>query len=332
MNLGSWSALKSVIFFMIVEILVTARRRGWWSVEILGWIGPMTTFLDDDAVTARLDAATAVAAMRAALVAAHRGELDAPPRVHAGVATFTAGRLAGRWYGYRSYDTHLGGDQVVAVHAEPSGTLAGIAVGRELGALRTGALGGAAVDAMARPEASTLGLIGTGRQAWTQLWAIAAVRTLTDVAVHSRSEAARSVFAERAVAELGVPARAVGTPAEAVAHRDIVVLATSAGSPVLEAGWLWPGTAVTTVGPKQIGRAEFGPDLPARAALVVSDSVAQLNAYDPPAVLADRPVVPLGAVIAGEHPGREDADQITVYASVGLAGTEPYLLAHLLGL
>jgi len=100
----------------------------------------------------------------------------------------------------------------------------------------------------------------------------------------------------------------------------------------VEAAWLAAGTAVTTVGPKQVGRSEFGPDLPARADLIVTDSPAQLGAYDPPALLAGADVVGLGAVLAGEHPGRTSAEQITLYESVGLAGTEPYLLAELLGL
>jgi len=292
----------------------------------------MPIVFDDDTVISGLDPVTAVEAMRQALLAAHRGELDAPPRVHAGVLTFTAGRLPGRWYGYRSYDTHLGGQQIVAVHAEPGGELAGVAVGSALGEYRTGALGGAAVDALARSDATTVGVLGTGRQAWTQLWAIAAVRPLTDVVVYSRLRDHRADFADRVNDDLGVPARVADTPRDAVAGRDIVVLATSSPVPVLDAAWLSPGTAVTTVGPKQIGRAEFGPDLPRAAQLIATDSPAQLAAYDPPALLADTPAVHLGAILAGSHPGRTTDDEITLFASVGLAGTEPYLLATLLGL
>jgi len=292
----------------------------------------MTAVLDDAAISARLDAATAVRAMRDALVAAHRGDLLAPPRVHAGALTFTAGRLPGRWYGYRAYDTHLGGQQLVVVHTEPDGKLAGIAVGSALGAYRTGALGGAAVDALARPEATTLGIVGAGRQAWTQLWAISAVRPIADVAVFSRDPARREAFAARARADLGTPARSVGTARDAVADRDIVVLATSSPTPVLDAAWLSSGTAVTTVGPKQTARAEFGRDLPARAKLTVTDSPDQLGAYDPPALLAAAPAIHLGAILATDHPGRTSPDDITLYASVGLAGTEPYLLARLLGI
>jgi alanine dehydrogenase len=292
----------------------------------------MTIVLDDEAVAARLDAAAAVGVMRKALIAAHRGELVAPARVQAAGVMFTVGRLPGRWYGYRSYDVEVGGDQVVTVHAEPDGRLAGVAVGSLLGALRTGALGGAAADAMARADASTVGVVGAGRQAWTQLWAVAAVRHLTDVAVFARDPERWAAFAARAVAELGVPARPVSSAEAAVRDRDIVVLATSAAEPVVSAAWLAPGTALTTVGPKQVGRAEFGPDLPARADLVVTDSLAQLDGYQPRALLAGADAVALGAVLAGDHPGRTSAEQVTLYASVGLAGTEPFLLAHLLGI
>jgi ornithine cyclodeaminase/alanine dehydrogenase-like protein (mu-crystallin family) len=292
----------------------------------------MTIVLDDDAVTARLRPGPAVAAMRSAVLAAYRGELIAPPRVHADVLTFTAGRLPGRWYGYRSYDTHAGGQQVVAVHAEPSGDLAGLAVGSALGACRTGALGGAAADVLARPDAATAGVVGAGRQAWTQLWALCAVRQLTDVVIYSPTPRRRDALAARVQADLGIASHATGNAREAVTGRDIVVLATSSAVPVLDANWLSPGTAVTTVGPKQAGCAEFGPDLPARADLIVTDSLPQLRAYDPPALLASTPAVPLGAVLAAEHPGRTHADAVTIYASVGLAGTEPYLLADLLGL
>jgi ornithine cyclodeaminase len=291
----------------------------------------MTSMLDDEAIGARLDPATAVGVMRRALVAAYRGELVSPARVHAAGVAFTVGRLRGRWYGYRSYDVEVGGDQLVTVTTEPDGRLAGVAVGSRLGALRTGALGGAAADAMARADASTAGVVGAGRQAWTQLWAVAAVRHLTDVAVFARDPGRRSAFAERAAAELGVPARPVASAEDAVRDRDIVVLATSASEPVVSAAWIAPGTAVTTVGPKQVGRAEFGPDLPARADLIVTDSPAQLDGYDPPALLQGFDAVHLGAVLVGDHPGRTSAGQVTLYASVGLAGTEPFLLAHLLG-
>ncbi len=107
-------------------------------------------------------------------------------------------------------------------------------------------------------------------------------------------------------AELGIAARAVDTAREAVRDRDVVVLATTSPTPVLSAADLRPGTHVNAVGFKQLDRAEFGTDLLDAATVLASAT--------------------WGAVLAGTAPGRTDADQISVFCSVGLAGTEVFLL------
>ncbi|MBY8871076.1 ornithine cyclodeaminase family protein [Micromonospora sp. PLK6-60] len=299
----------------------------------------MTLFLSDEDVTAAVDAPLAVAAMRDALLAAYEGRLIAPPRAAAplggGRLVLTAGHLTGEWYGFRSYDTfgHPYGEQLVVLHDAGSGAVRAIAVGEELGSRRTGGLGGVAVDALARPDAATLGVVGSGRQAWTQVWAAAAVRPLREVTVHSRSAARREAFAARVRSELGVPARAVGTAAEAVRDRDVVVLATTSVTPVLAAADLAPGTHLNAVGFKQVDRHEFGPDLLDAADLLVTDSPAQAAGYVPPMLAAVEPYAgrlrDLGAVLAGAVPGRTGADQISVFCSTGLAGTEVFLLDRL---
>ncbi|MDM4723130.1 ornithine cyclodeaminase family protein [Micromonospora sp. WMMA1363] len=299
----------------------------------------MPLFFSDPEVTAALDAPRTVAAMRDALRAAHDGRLVAPPRAVAalggGRMVLTAGHLVGEWYGFRSYDTfgHPCGDQVVVLHDGRTGAVRAIAVGEELGSRRTGGLGGVAVDTLARPDAATLGVIGSGHQAWTQVWAAAAVRPLREVTVHSRSVARREGFAARVRAELGVPARAVASARAAVTDRDVVVLATTSTVPVLAAGDLAPGTHVNAVGFKQVDRHEFGTDLLDRADVLVTDSSAQAGAYDPPMLAALAPYAgrlrDLGAVLAGAVPGRTSADQVSVFCSTGLAGTEVFLLDHL---
>ncbi|MEU7995070.1 ornithine cyclodeaminase family protein [Micromonospora sp. NPDC049060] len=301
----------------------------------------MPLLFSDPEVAAALDAPTTVAAMRDALLAAYAGRLVAPPRAAAplggGRMVLTAGHLTGEWYGYRSYDTfgHPESEQVVVLHDGRTGAVRAVAVGEELGSRRTGGLGGVAVDALARPDAATLGVIGSGGQAWTQVWAAAAVRPLREVTVHSRSVARRESFAARIRAELGVPARAVDSARAAVRNRDVVVLATTAVGPVLDAADLAPGTHVNTVGFKQVDRHEFGTDLLDAADLLVTDSPAQAAAYDPP-MLATLPAYAgrlrdLGAVLAGADPGRTGADQVSVFCSTGLAGTEVFLLDRLVG-
>ncbi|WP_202873555.1 ornithine cyclodeaminase family protein [Kribbella speibonae] len=296
--------------------------------------------LTDADIRERLTAPDAVAWMRDAILAAHDGRLHTPPRVHAelgaGNLVFTTGALEGEWYGYRSYDTFPTdpGSQMVVVHDWTSGDVRGVAVGNELGPRRVGAIGAVAVDALANPAATSLGLVGAGPQAWTQLWAISAVRTLSEVRVFSRDPVRRNAFVARVSEELGLPAVAAGSAQEAVEGQDLVVLATSSPTPVLEADWIAPGAYVTTLGPKQVGRAEFGPDLVARADVAVTDSVAQTSAYDPPFVLAGTPqherLTSLGAVLAGDAPGRRSPDQTVIFCSVGLAGTEAFLLARLI--
>lgn len=302
-------------------------------------MGVMTVLFSDEDVAAAVDAPLTVAAMRDALLAAHDGRLIAPPRASAplggGRMVLTAGHLTGEWYGFRSYDTfgHPESGQVVALHDATTGAVRAIAVGEELGSRRTGGLGGVAVDALARPDAATLGVVGSGRQAWTQVWAAAAVRPLREVTVHSRSAARREAFAARVRGELGVPARAVDSAAAAVRDRDLVVIATTSTTPVLAAADLAPGTHVNTVGFKQVDRHEFGTDLLDAADLLVTDSPGQAAAYAPPMLAAVEPYAgrlrDLGAVLAGAVPGRTGADQLSVFCSTGLAGTEVFLLDRL---
>ncbi|MFD7160248.1 hypothetical protein ACFV9C_37055 [Kribbella sp. NPDC059898] len=243
---------------------------------------------------------------------------------------FTTGALEGEWFGYRSYDSFGGvpGERVVVVQDWASGVVRGVALGNELGLRRVGAIGAVAVDALADPQASTLGLIGAGAQAFTQLWAIGAVRRLSGVRVYSRDPERRMSFVRKVSEDLGLRIEAVGSAREAVEGANLVVLATSSATKVIEPQWIADGAFVTTLGPKQVGRAEFGPELIDRADLAVTDSVAQTSAYDPPYILAGTPqherLVGLGEVLDERPAGRT-----VVFCSVGLAGTEAYLLARL---
>jgi ornithine cyclodeaminase/alanine dehydrogenase-like protein (mu-crystallin family) len=295
--------------------------------------------LDDEALRARLDAGRAVAAIRQAVIDSERGAMVTPPRVFADLGTgrlvFTAGERAGAWFGYRSYDTFdvEPGEQVTVLHNAGDGRVAAIAVGSELGPRRTGATGGVAADVLARPGPARAAMIGTGTQAWTQLWAINAVRELEQVLVWSRDPSRRADFARRARDDLGIKAREAASAEQAVRESDLVVLATSSGTPVISAGWVRPGSHVTTLGPKQQGRAEFGADLAERADVLATDSVAQVRSYQPPFVLSGTPhmdrLVSLGSVIEGSSQGRVSPGQVTLFCSVGLAGTEVHLLAAL---
>src|SRR5262245_16786691 len=139
--------------------------------------------LDDAAVAARITPGLAVVVARDAILAAHRGELVGPPRTVAPAGdtnlTFTVGGLRGGPTGFRAYGTRpwpRTSDQLVVVWG-PDARIRGIVVGDTLGPLRTGALGGVALDLLAPQPLPVLAMVGTGTQAWTQLWAATAVRS-----------------------------------------------------------------------------------------------------------------------------------------------------------
>ncbi|MFG3120499.1 ornithine cyclodeaminase family protein [Streptomyces sp. NPDC048201] len=295
---------------------------------------PVPVF-DDTDVRDRLGAGTAVRAMRAAILAHHEGTVQAPPRVRAdlggGHLVFTAGHLREQGlFGFRAYDTLVGAEQLVAVWDARDGSLAALVHGAELGARRTGAIGAVAVDVAAGPGPVRVGMVGAGTQAWTQLWALLAVREVAEVVVAARRPGRAEAFARRAADELGVRTRAARTVEDAVRDRDVVIVATNSAVPVLDAGWIAPGTHVNTVGPKTVSRHEVPAALARRASVVLTDSPAQAASYPEPHVFAVDAMVDLGAVLAGAVAARTDAGQITVFSSVGLAGTEVALAAALL--
>ena len=116
---------------------------------------------------------------------------------------------------------------------------------------------------------------------------------------------------------------------DAVRGRNVVVVATYSAVPVLDAGWIDAGTHVTTLGPKTVSRHEVPAGLADRAAVVLTDSVAQAAGYPEPHLFPVERMVGLGAVLAGAATGRTAPDQITVFCSVGLAGTEVAVAAAL---
>jgi ornithine cyclodeaminase/alanine dehydrogenase-like protein (mu-crystallin family) len=281
----------------------------------------------------------ALAAIDDAMMAMADGALVAPPRHRVafpsqGNLFFTIGgddRLAG----FRVYDTFDGPShtQITAVWATDTAELVGLVLGDRLGEIRTGAIGGLAVHRMSRAGATTVGIIGSGPQARSQLLAVAAVRPLTRVWQFSRSLANRESFCREMEALLGVPVEAATSAEAAVADADIVICATSSPRPVLDASWLKPGAHVSTVGPKTIAGHEVGTDVARRAAIIATDSLAQTRAYTDPFFLDDADaarMVELSAIVAGREPGRLSDADITLFCSVGLAGTEVFVAERLL--
>ncbi len=289
--------------------------------------------MGDDEVLG-LSAADAVSAMREAVLLTGDGRLSAPPRVRAQLDdldyVFTVGGVSGGPAGFRAYRVgEPAGDQLVAVWND-DGELECVVVGDELGGRRTGALGAVAADALARADAETVAVIGSGRQAWTQLWALRAVRRVGTVRIYSRDTTRRSRFAENVTRELGLAAEAVDGAGEAVRGADVIILATRSASPVIDATDVAAGTHVITVGPKTLDGHETPLELVDRARLITCDSPDQATAYGAPFFIDRGALVELSAVISGRHPGRQSPEEVTLHCSVGLAGTEVILAKRVL--
>jgi ornithine cyclodeaminase/alanine dehydrogenase len=206
-----------------------------------------------------------------------------------------------------------------------SGELLSILQSDRLGQMRTGAASGVATKHLAREDATTLGLYGAGWQAESQLEAIAAVRDLTRVIVHSRSEESRKAFAEKMSERLGMEVETTHS-ADEPAAQDIVVTATSAKEPVLLGEWLRPGAHVNAAGSNFLFKSEIDREVVRRASFVCVDSREELGleAGDLLNPLETGLIIPeaiyeLGQVIAGQIKGREGPEDITLFASQGLA-------------
>jgi ornithine cyclodeaminase/alanine dehydrogenase-like protein (mu-crystallin family) len=206
-----------------------------------------------------------------------------------------------------------------------SGELLSIMQSDKLGQLRTGAASGVATKHLAREDATTLGIYGAGWQAESQLEAITAAKNLDRIVVHSRTEESRKAFAGKMGERLGLEIETTPAPEEPAAQ-DIVVTMTSSVEPVLQGEWLKPGAHVNAAGSNFLFKTEIDRDVVKRASLVTVDSREELGleagnllqAVETGAVLPEA-IRELGQVIAGQVEGRRSPEDITLFASQGLA-------------
>ena len=272
-------------------------------------------------------------AARDAMLLAASGTLATPPRVAVDLPNasllLTAGASPSA-HGFRVYDRRAtDDDQLTVVWHGPR--LLGTITGLELGARRTGALGAVATDLLAPSGELEIGVVGTGRQAWTQVWALSHLRTIVHVRLHGRDPERRERFARRLAAELGVSAVAVASAREAVEGAPVVILATGSRTPVIEVDWLASTSHVSTVGPKLRHAHEWPIALADWAQLLASDAPEELRATErhliAGTVHAER-VRSVGELIGSGW--RRERDLRTVYLSTGLPGSEVILGERLL--
>jgi ornithine cyclodeaminase/alanine dehydrogenase-like protein (mu-crystallin family) len=195
-----------------------------------------------------------------------------------------------------------------------------------LGQMRTGAASGIATQYMARPDATVVGLFGSGKQARTQILAVCRVRRVRLVQVYSPNEERRRRFAAEMSEECQTEVVPVSRPEMAAEDKDIVITATTSREPVLSGSWLAQGTHVNAIGSNFLSKAEVDVATIRRCADVVVDSKdqARLEAGDfqqafEEGVLHWSDVRELGQVIVGRYPVRKHAQDVTLFKSLGIA-------------
>ncbi|HEX5163852.1 MAG TPA: ornithine cyclodeaminase [Thermomicrobiales bacterium] len=218
----------------------------------------------------------------------------------------------------------------IVIMVDPTtGQPLGLLEGATITALRTGAVSGAATDLLARPESTTLAIIGAGAQGVTQAAAVSAVRDIREIRVSDLSEAARANFAERLAVwapAMAGKVRPAESAQEAVEGVDIICTATTATRAVFEDAWLKPGTHINGIGAYTPQMQEI-PDATVGRARIVVDAVEAVlheagDLIQPieRGVLTEADIqVELGHVVDGVAVGREDNEQITFFKSVGNA-------------
>ncbi|WP_255455238.1 ornithine cyclodeaminase family protein [Natrialba sp. INN-245] len=230
-------------------------------------------------------------------------------------------------------ETPVKSDLVVVFDTE-NGELKGAVAGSRTPDVRTGALGGVAIKHLARPDSKTLGIIGTGRQARTQLEAAVAVTAFDEIRAFSRTEENRERFAREMGSELEIDIEAVDSAEAAVTGADVLVCATTSPSPVFDPDLLEEGTHVHTIGPAWKDAHELDMDVVEMADVIVTDSKEQVREYADRYFLAgtkhEEQMVELADVVLENHPGRTSSDAITLFSPMGLPGTEVILANEIL--
>ncbi|MFF0338273.1 ornithine cyclodeaminase family protein [Kribbella sp. NPDC004875] len=223
---------------------------------------------------------------------------------------------------------------VVCLHDLTDGTLLALLDSATVTAWRTGLAAALATITLARPAEPTwggshpqighkvlpgsgqaVGVVGAGAQAAMTLAGIAALRHVDHLVVHDLDPGRAADF----LAQQGIPGVVVNSPREVAAAADVVVLATWSRTPLLTAADLRPGLHLTTLGADEPGKVELSRDLLEAARVVVDDRAlaVQMGALGNVGLTADG-VHTLTEVLTGAAAGRRSAEEVTVYAPVGL--------------
>ncbi len=289
----------------------------------------MPLYLREADVDALLGPEDAVAAVEGCFARVARGAVENRPRFRLGLVegllhVMAAADLELGVAGLKTYvGFHEGARFVVALFAADRPELLALIEADRLGQLRTGAASAVAARHLARAEARSLGVIGTGWQAESQVACIrAALPGIERVVAYSRNAERLEDFCRRLDCEPGEYNREA-------AEQDVVVTITSSRDPVLRGEWLRPGALVCAAGANRLAARELDNAVVERATFVCCDSLeqAKVEAGDlvepvEQGVLDWLEVHELAEVVGGETAGRQADDDIVLFKSLGIAAED----------
>ncbi len=239
--------------------------------------------------------------------------------------------------GLKTY-THTEGRTrfLVLLYRSTDGILLAVMEADRLGQLRTGAASGIATRYMARKDAATAGIFGTGKQARAQLEGVCAACPIQSVVAWSPTAEHREAFCREMTEKLGIEVRPAAAPQEAAENRDVVITATTAREPVLLGEWLAKGSHVNAIGANFLDRRELDAEAVRRCACVIVDSAEQaalesgdLAAAAEAGAFFWEDARELSSVVTGDFPGREEDEEITLFKSHGIALEDVALAAKI---
>ncbi|MBI4291063.1 MAG: NAD(P)-binding domain-containing protein [Betaproteobacteria bacterium] len=277
--------------------------------------------LDETAVRKFLSMQALIPAMERALHALSAGEVVQPLRVIVPVAehggflgsmpAFAGGQLGAKLVTFYPDNQGAPTHHALVVLFEPAtGEPRAVMDGRLITEMRTGAVSAVATKSLARADSPVLAILGAGAQAHSHLEALRLVRHFREIRVWSPRNAGE--FAAR----FGV--RLARSAEEAVRGADVVVVATTSRTPVLLGDWLSPGVHINAVGAVRPDWRELDDDVLRKAKLYV-DSREAASRESGDVIAAGAIVAEIGEVIGGVKAGRQSAEELTLFKSVGVA-------------
>ncbi|MEE2884090.1 MAG: ornithine cyclodeaminase family protein [Chloroflexota bacterium] len=212
------------------------------------------------------------------------------------------------------------------LYSSETGELLSIIEANTLGQIRTGAATGIATKYLSRKDCVSVGVIGCGYQAKSQLVAVCQVRNIKEIRAFSRDETKRSAFAHDMTVTLDVNVEPVESGEQAVKDADILITITGSKSPVLEGEWIKAGSHINAAGGNHWMRRELDQTAVRKSEIKVVDDLEQakiecgdlISLYERGAIRWEQ-VIELSHIVSGRLKGRQSQEQVTLFESQGIA-------------